>query len=292
MATTSTATRSGATAASRASRLSSSGRRRRLPRGTTPTTCGPWCAPGTPAPPGLENIKARVPARAVRHDALPRPGSCRAAPDPGAACAPRRLGHAPATPSGPAWSPRGGGRAAVSRSARATSSPPPPVLSTRRRRRLRIAAGTASRQSRLLAPRLPSGCSIRVVAGCISRYTPRGSRQRVPRPHQTKRRESSSPEAHERLQAILYLRHMDQKSPAWRVPGGSRAPSWEFVAASSSLMPSSSSWQCGAVVPQVRRLLNPGRKRAACRSGKSSRGGGALARTSGQVSPGSTRSSR
>ena len=161
-----------------------------------------------PAPPGLENIKARVLLAPCDTDACFRvpevaelaqriSGSRRAPPGVSPTAT------APATPSGPAWSPSGvadGPRCHVPRGATERS----PVffflfhMAARVAGIARAACDGLAPVSKALAPRLclqaarfagPRGCNLRNI--------PRGSRQLVPRPHQNQMaRVSSSPEAH------------------------------------------------------------------------------------------------
>mmetsp|Transcript_10746 Transcript_10746/g.31700 ORF Transcript_10746/g.31700 Transcript_10746/m.31700 type:complete len:230 (-) Transcript_10746:22-711(-) len=135
LVTNSIATRSGAKA-SRASRISSSGRTSAVSRGTTPTTCGPWCAPGAPLRRRLPASRISKRASCSRRATRTRTSAYRKSwisrnesREP--SCAPwrRPTATAPATPSGPAWRPSGSGSGARCRgSARATSYSSPPVL--------------------------------------------------------------------------------------------------------------------------------------------------------------------
>ena len=125
LVTTPTATRSGATAASRASRRRAVVRRFR--RGTTPRTYGLWYAPGTPRRRRLpaRKYQSARPARAARHGRVLRvPKSGARAKNPGAvAPLASPTATAPATPAA-----RGGVRSVWLRprcraSARGTGAP-------------------------------------------------------------------------------------------------------------------------------------------------------------------------
>ena len=166
------------------------------------------------ASPGLENI-ARAPgslprryprASASRKSPSSRNESCRRAPWR------RPTATAPATRSGPAWSPSDG-LGAVSQFRCGGQLP---ILHGSYKLRLQV-----QQRVRRLAPvpRGPSsalsGCSIRRSLRCIS-DTPRGSRHRPPTSLKPKARVSSSPEAHERLQNSHFAMRI-KKSLAWRV---------------------------------------------------------------------------
>ena len=98
---------------------------------TTPTTCGPWCAPGAPRRRRRPASKTLRRASFLRRATRTRTSASRKSPssrnesrEP--SCAPwrRPTATAPATRSGPAWRPSGSGSGPRCRSsARAASSP-------------------------------------------------------------------------------------------------------------------------------------------------------------------------